>query len=168
MANVDRPHGFTVVEGNLQTHEYPVAAANSVIGIGDLVILTDAGTVDIAAAGATQIIGVAAQAKADSAGGTILIHDDPNIRIEGQMDDTVTTGAALAGMNANYNIVVTAATNGRSNQEINEDSDATTATLPLKALYLYPVSDNAYGEFNRIVCSINNHVLKSVGVDGLV
>tara|TARA_R100000501_G_C2626202_1_gene119844 strand:- start:720 stop:1226 length:507 start_codon:yes stop_codon:yes gene_type:complete len=168
MANTDRPHGFTVIEGNRSTHSYPVAAANSVIGVGDLVVLTAAGTIDIAAASATQIIGVAAESAAASSGGTILVYDDPNILIEGQMDNTVTTGAALAGMNANYNIVATAATNGTSNQEIDEDSDATTATLPLKALYLYPVPDNAYGEFNRIVCSINNHVKKSTGVDGLV
>jgi hypothetical protein len=168
MANVDRPHGFRPIEGNLVTHEYPVAAANSVIGVGDLVVLTAAGTIDIAAASATQIIGVAAQAKAASAGGTCLVYDDPDILIEGQMDDGVTTGAALAGMNANFDIVATAATNDQSNQEIDEDSDATTSTLPLKALYLYPVVDNAYGEFNRIVCTINNHVKKSTGVTGLV
>ena len=52
--------------------------------------------------------------------------------------------------------------------EIDEDSVNTTATLPLKALYLYDVVDNAFGEFNRVVCCINNHVKKSLGVTGLI
>jgi hypothetical protein len=171
MANPDKPHGFrplssTSGEPN-RTNEYNVAAANSIIGIGDLLVLTTAGTVDRAAVSATQIIGVAAQAKAASAGGTILVYDDPDIRLEAQTDDGTGTGTDAADLFGNFDIVVTDATNDQSNMEIDESSGSATATLPLKTIALYPDVENEHGEFNRLICIINNHVLKSTGVTGL-
>lgn len=172
MANVDKPHGFRIL-GTLgggdsaRTREYNVASANSVIGIGDLLILTTAGVVDRAAASATQIVGVACQAKAASAGGTILVCDDPNVILEAQTDDGTGTSTAAADLFGNANFVVADAANGISKMEIDEDSQNTTATLPLKLIGLYPDPNNAHGEFNRLMCIINNHVYKSTGVDGL-
>jgi len=172
MANVDRPHGFTII-GSLSGGEvgrgrsYPLAAANSIIGIGCLITVTTAGVVDRSAASDTQIVGVAMEAKAASSGGYVLVCDDPMVVLEAQTDDGTGTCTALTDMFGNVNFVVTDATNGLSNMEIDEDSQTTTATLPLKVIGLYPDPNNAFGEFNRLVCIINNHVYKSVGVDGL-
>lgn len=171
MANVDRPHGFKILEGCKESHSWPLAAANSIIGVGDFLVLTNAGVVDRAAASATQIIGIAAEAKAASSGGYILIYDDPDIIVEAQTDASSGAGGAdlkaLTAMCLNGDIVVANATNGLSRMEIDQDSGATTAALPLKVLYLYPAVDNEFGDYNRLVCSVNNHVKKSTGVDGV-
>lgn len=171
MANADKPHGFTIL-GTLHgrtpsVREYPVAAANSIIGKGDFVMLQTAGVVDRSAATDTQIVGVAMAPKAASAGGTLLVCDDPMVLLEAQTDDGTGTCTAQTDMYGNTNFVVADATYGMSRMEIDEDSQTTTATLPLKVIGLYPDPNNAFGEFNRLLCIINNHVYKSVGVDGL-
>ena len=171
MANPDRPHGFRPVatpSGTpARTNEYNVAAANTAMGIGDVVVLTTAGVVDAGAASATQIIGIAAQAKAASSGGTMLVYDDPDLLVEAQTDDGTGAATAAADLFGNIDFVATAPSNDMSRMELDESSQADTSTLPFKLLKLYPVSDNEHGEFNRIICSINNHVLKSSGTTGL-
>ena len=171
MANVDRPHGFRVLGtlggGELRLQEFPVAAANAVIGTNDLITLQTAGNVDRAAASDTQIVGVAMQPKAASTGGYLLVCVNPDVILEAQTDDGTGTCTALADMFGNIDFVVTNAVNGVSRMEIDESSQANTATLPLKIIGLYPAVDNAFGEFNRLLCTINNHAYKSLGVTGL-
>ena len=177
MANIDNPFGFkpigSLISGSdgLHTSEYILADANTVCGVGDLVELTTAGRIDVCAASATQIVGVAAQAADASSGDTILVYDDPFAIFIAQMDDGSGTGTGLAQMYGNFDFVATAATDGLSNMEIDEDSQAATATLPLKAIGLYDglsgKAANAYGEFQITKVIINNHVYKSLGVTGL-
>lgn len=171
MANTDRPHGFTVLGalhgGPPSIREYTLAAANTAIGKGDLVTLTTAGVIDQSAASDTQIVGVAMASAAASSGATIPVCDDPLVLLEAQTDDGTGTCTALTDMYGNCNIVAGAATYGMSRMEIDEDTQAATATLPIKVIGLYPVADNAFGEFNRLLCIINNHVYKSTGVTGL-
>jgi len=137
MANPDRPHGFrpigTISGEPLRTREYNVAAANAVIGIGDLVILTTAGVIDRASATATQIVGVAAQEKDASSGGTCLVYDDPHLLVEAQTDDGTGAATAAADLFGNADFVVTDAVSGISRMEIDEDSQAATSTLPLSS-----------------------------------
>jgi len=171
MVNADKPNGFKVVAGPTRVREYTCAAANSVIGRGDFVILTNAGTIDIAAASATQIIGLALEPAAASSGATIRVNDDPDSIYMGQTDASSGGGGAdlnaLAGMNLNADLVATAATNGFSNQEIDQDTGATTQTLPFKILRLHKAVDNAFGDNNQLEFTVNNHVLKSIGVVGV-
>lgn len=170
MANVDRPHGaqplYRFGGGNIALRSYPVAAANTAIGIGDFVTLKVAGNIDQGAASDTQIVGVAAHAKSASAGGNCLVYDQPDLVCEMQ-EDSVSANIALADRYANFNFVVAAASNGISQMEIDSDSANTTNTLPLKLIDLYGDPNNAVGANGDWVVVINNHVYKSLGVTGL-
>lgn len=173
MANKDCPHGFQPYGRIYRTNSYPLASANTRIARGDILVMTVAGTVDIGGASATQIIGVAAEGRDANSGAStdarvnhILVYDDPNQLFEAQADSADIS--SVAAVFANFNITATASTTQPISQmEIDGDTGATTATLPLKVLKILPAIDNAYGANVRMICSINNHALKSVGVDGL-
>ncbi len=172
MANLDRPRGFKIV-GSLgggevgRSKQYKLAAANSIIGIGDLLVADADGCVNRAAASATAIVGVALESKAANDGTYIMVNDDPNVILEAQTDNGVGTLTAQTGINLNANFVVADAVMGLSRMEIDESSGDPTATLPLKVIGLSPAIDNAFGEFNRLLVIINNHTYKSVGTLGL-
>jgi hypothetical protein len=171
MANVDRPHGFkpigTLSGSELKTRQYNVKSTNAKISINDPVIFDTTGTIDKAATSATQIVGISAQSIAASTGGTCLVYDDPNLLVEAQTDNGTGTCTAAADLFGNVDFIDTASTTDLSIMELDESSQTTTATLPFKVIALYPVLDNAHGEFNRLVCTINNHVYKSTGTTGL-
>lgn len=171
MANLDAPKGFRPIYAiggqHGRTNKYALAAANTIIGIGDLLCRTNAGVVDRAAATSVQIIGVAAEAKAASSGGYILVYDNPDQVYEAQTDNGVGVLTAQTDMNLNADFVVANATNGVSRMEIDENSGLGTATLPLVVLRLWEETNNAFGEFNRLEVRINNHVLQSLGTTGI-
>ena len=153
MANTDRPFGFKPVRGPFRTNSYTLATANTAIGIGDLVVMTTAGTVDIAAASCTQCLGVSLSMANASSGDTILVSDHPDTIYVAQMDDdTSGSGTVLTGVGGNYNIVATASSGGHSRMEIDESSIATTATLPIKVLKLHAAPDNAWGAHVKVEC----------------
>jgi len=167
----DAPYGFKPVRhltgGEIRTESLTLTAANAIIGKGDLLSIAADGTVDRAAAADTTIVGVAAAPAAASDGTTILAYIDPNIVYRAQTDDGTGTLTAQTGINLNADFVVANATSGISRMEIDENTGATTATLPLKVLGLYNSPSNAFGEFNELEVIINNHIHKSLGVDGL-
>ncbi len=167
MPNADRPNGFRPVTGSGRVNAYPLAAANSIIGKGDLLERTSAGVVDRASTTSVQIVGVAAAGAAASSGGTILVWDDPNAEFVAQTDNGTGVITTQTGVNLNAAVVVTDAVGGISREEIDESTGATTATLPLNIIKLYSSDDNAFGEFNRMVVTINNHVHKSTGTAGV-
>jgi hypothetical protein len=161
MANVDKPHGFRPIRAlygtHGQTNEYSLAAANSEIWPGDVVERTADGVVNLASAASVQIVGVAAEYKAANAGGTIQLYDNPGQIYEAQTDNGTGTATVQTGLNLNADFVATAGS-GRSLMEIDENSAAATATLPLRLIRLYPDPENALGEFNRLEVMFNNHV----------
>lgn len=171
MANADKPKGFTIVGGPTRVREYTLAAANTAIGKGDLVTLTAAGVIDQSSASDTQIVGVALEPAAANSGAAIRVNDHPDTIYMCQTDASSGGGGvdlnALTAMNLNADIAVTAASNGISKMEIDQDSGATTQTLPLKVLRLHKAVDNEFGDYNRLEVIINNHVFKSVGVVGV-
>ncbi len=173
MANVDAPHGFVPVrtlDGScITTSRYNVAAANAAIGIGDMIVVAGTGLVDRGAAtpAVGTVVGVAAEPKAASSGGTMLVYDNPSIVYEGQTDDGTGAATAITCIGANGNIVATAPANGISKMEIDDSVATTTSTLPIKLLRLYPVVGNAFGEFNRLEFVFNTSFLKGDGSTGL-
>lgn len=156
MANRDTPYGFKPLRGPFRAQKYQLAAANSAIGVGDLLVQGTDGCVDLAAASATQIVGVALEAKGASNAGEILISDHPETIYVAQCDDG--TAIAQTDMNLNFNIVATASANGVSKMEIDSNTGAVTAALPVRAIRLHKAVDNAFGEFNKIEVKINAHV----------
>lgn len=161
MANRNNPHGFIIRYspcGEVRGEPVILAAANAVIGVGDLLAQTAAGLYDRWAAGA--VAGVAMASASASSGATILACLDPNIVISGQTDDGTGTLTSQTGVNLNATVVVGNAVNGVSIMEIDETSGAVTADLPLKVIGLDPQVGNSFGEFNQLLCVINNHVRK--------
>lgn len=169
MANADTPFGLKPIRGPFRTNSYTLATSNTAIGVGDIVVMTTAGTVDIAAASCVQTLGVAlSQAEANS-GAEILVSDHPGTIYVAQMDDATTgTGDVLTGVGGNFNIVATPSSGGQSRMEIDENTLATTATLPIKVLKLYAAPNNAFGTHVKVECILNNSILGGgTGSDGL-
>jgi hypothetical protein len=172
MANIDNANGFQPYlspqdgcGGQAKVTYYPLAAANTAIGIGTPVTMTGAATVDIA--GTTDaLIGIAAEAKAASAGGTIAVWANPQQWFVAQTDDGTATMTTAANLGKNCTFVGTGVSEGRSTAEIDESSGSDTATLLFRALRLSAEYSgvngvaNAHGEFNRLVVKINNHLLQ--------
>ena len=178
MANTDKAHGFRIIGriggGSLRLRKYTLAAANTAIGKGMIVQMTNAGTVDIGATGmTTTLLGIAAHYCAASKGGTsdpyVLVYDQPDLVMEAQTDDGTGTGTAQTAVGLNAEIIVGSldSTTHESTAEIDEDSVANTSTLPLGIIGLYPDPKNAFGEFNRLLVIFNHHKYKSVGVQGI-
>src|SRR3990167_2251075 len=170
MANPNNPSGFLPYNaphsGNGQPiiTEHPLHATNSEIGIGSPVRIVDGG-VDLAAAGGTLgLLGIAAEYKAASAGGTIKIWSDPQQRFVAQTDDGTGTATAAGVIGLNINFVGTSVSNRRGTSELDENSATTGATLQFKIMELSTEMSgnvqNAHGEFNRLVVAINNHQFK--------
>lgn len=172
MANRDAPHGFKPVYAIYGEHahqkKYTVATTHAAIGIGDLIETVSDGTVRKGTASSTSLIGVAAHPLAANTGTELSVYDNPGQVFEAQTDDGTGALTAQTGIFSNANFIDTATTTDFSIMEIDENSAAVTATLPLKVIGLYPVSNNAFGEFNRLEVMINNHVYGSLGVTGLV
>lgn len=172
MANVDKPFGFRVLRtlsGKAPNmNPYSLAAANTRIRIGDVLVATSDGVVDHASTsanpfeGAAPIIGIAAENKDASAGGTIYVYDNPDLVMIAQCDNG--TVMAETNRNLNYDIISTATTTENiSIMEIDASSGVSTAATPLKAIRLYPALDNAWGEFAILEVTWAQHQFKSSG-----
>lgn len=99
----------------------------------------------------------------------VYVVDDPNVVFEIQ---EVSGGTALTaadvGLNANVVVGTGSSTTGWSAMELDNASEATTATLQLKILGLSPRPDNAIGEHAKWLVKINNHQLAaSTGTAGV-
>lgn len=171
MANSDKPNGFKPVGGPFRAREYNVDASATSIGIGDIVILETDGYVARAGASPSQVVGVALSPHTTGAAGTILVSDHPDTIYVAQTDGSSGGGGsdinAVGGLFANANIVDGSPVNNHSIQEIDQDTGATTSTLPLKILRLWKSVTNEYGNYNRMECVLNTHIYKSVGTAGL-
>jgi hypothetical protein len=132
--------------------------AQSAIYPGDPVTLNSAGTVQLAAAGNALLGAAIGQA---SAGQSVLIADHPDQEFYIQASGSVP--GAQSDMLLNYNILPGSpnTTYNISGAQLDSTSQATTATLPLKALRVDNRVNNTLGSANvKVIVAINNHVLK--------
>ncbi len=170
MANPDSPFGFLPVSspygsgGQARTTEHALHATNSEIGIGTPVVVVDGG-VNLATAGTgNAILGIAAEYKAASSGGSIRVWSDPQQEFYAQCDDGTGTATALAAVGLNINFIGTGVSNKKSTAELDESGATTGATLQFKIMRLWQGfhrnSQNEFGEFNRLVVKPNNHQLQ--------
>jgi hypothetical protein len=155
MANADRPRGAECQGECLRANRY---VADEAIYPGDFVNANSSGKVEPADA-SEALLGVAlGYASAD--GESIMIADHPAQRYILQADGSDID--AQTDFNLNFNIVATAgnSTYKLSRMELDSDSGATTATLPLKLLDYDIRPDNALGAQVDCIVEINNHQLK--------
>lgn len=150
MANSDRPKGFEPKGKPLRVNKY-IAGGN--VFPGDCVHMEADGKVDAAAA-AESILGVALSKAAD--GEDLLVSDDPNQLYIVQADGSDVD--AQTDINLNYDIVATAGDTAFdiSRQELDSDSQATTATLQLKLIAIEDRPDNALGAQVDCIVRLNN------------
>jgi hypothetical protein len=162
MANQDRPRGFEPYGRVKQCNEYD---ASAICYPGDLLKLKSDGTVEPAAAGAAQAMGVALNYCAS--GGKVLVADDPTQLFIAQVNGASVDAAT--DLNLNYDISVGTASTlfQRSMMEIAHASGATDSNLPLKVLRITKEINNALGADVDVVCLINNHAYKGGGVGSL-
>lgn len=106
--------------------------------------------------------------RAASTARVAYVADDPNLIFEIQ---EVTGGIALTatevGLNANFVVGTGSTTTGLSGVELDNATEATTATLNLKILALVQREDNEYGEHAKWEVLVNNHQLRGTGILGV-
>ncbi len=151
MANKDMVQGAMPFGRVLRAQTYLTEAA---VYPGDFLKLNAGGTVEQAAA-SNACIGVAAHYAGAAA--EVLVYDDPQQLFMIQSDSADVDAQTDIGLN--YNIVVASAntTYKRSGMELDGDTGATTATLPLRLVSMCPRVDNAFGANVLCVVRINNH-----------
>lgn len=188
MANVSRKGGFQPLRylsgapWNGAVHLYSTAAADATaIFVGDLVKLQGSAdakgirAVSQAAAGNPvigSVVGVladyanlnAAPYRLASTVRYLLVCDDQDVLFEAQEDgDVDPLEMADAGLNVNFVVGAGDTTSGLSGMQIDSDTEAVTATLPLKLIAPAQRADNellAAGQaFTAWVVKINNHQL---------
>lgn len=155
MANPDVPQGARPFGPVLRSNEY---VAGGAVYPGDLVKLNSDGRV-VAATASDALLGVAI-GWASAAAAKILVADHPDQQIIIQSDSADIDAQTDLGLN--YNFVATAGDTlyKVSRMELDGDSAATLATLPLRALAVVEGPDNALGASVKLRCIINNHQLK--------
>jgi hypothetical protein len=190
MANTSRVNGFRPVKylngapWNGQVTRYSIPASDgTALFVGDLVKLS-------ATADATGVRGVIQAAQADPCVGVVvgfepsmtnldtpqyrvastlryaLVVDDPNVIFEAQ-EDGVTDPLEMvdAGLNVNFVVGSGSTTTGASGMQIDSNTEAASAVLPLKLIEPVQRADNelvaAGQEFTRWLVKINNHQLGS-------
>jgi hypothetical protein len=133
--------------------------AGGTIYKGDLVKFASDGSVVVVTAGATGCLGAAMNYAI--AGDTVNVADDITQQFISQADDA--TIDAQTDMNLNYNIVAGSPSTKyrRSGMQIDASTQATDSNLPIKVLRLLPQEGNALGANCKVVCTINNHQLKT-------
>lgn len=183
MANVDTPFGLRPVRYasgapyNGAANVYSTAAGDgTAIYVGDPVTLSGTGStingvlyadVDQAATGnicVGVVIAVLPETRdsliyrAASTVRRLLVCDDPNVLYEIQ---EVSGGTALTaddiGLNANFVVAAGSATTGQSGVELNNATEATTATLDLQIVGLAAREDNAIGEHAKWLVKMNRN-----------
>jgi hypothetical protein len=88
----------------------------------------------------------------------VYVVDDPNVIFEIQeVSGGTPLAAADVGLNASIVVGSGSTTTGMSGMELNNATEATTATLELKILGMSPKPDNAIGEHCKWLVKINNH-----------
>lgn len=155
MANTAKPRGAYPVQELRRANVY---VSGGVVYPGDFVTQSSSGTV--VAATATQALIGASLGYASAASVDLLIADHPDQMFAIQSDDS--NPSAQTDFNLNYNIVATAGSSAyrMSRMALDGSTSATTATLPLKALFLEKTPLNSLAASADVIVVINNHQLK--------
>lgn len=153
MPNKDQPSGLVPFGRVISSGSY---TAGGTIYPGDAVKIVADGDVEVAAA-SDALLGVALNYAVS--GEQVLVCDDPAQKFIVQADGSDID--AQADINLNYNLLATAGNSDYkiSRHELDSDTGATTATLPLKLLGIVARVDNALGAQVDCVVKINNHQL---------
>ena len=158
MANKDAPQGFRTWGPVLRVSPWPLAAANSILRPGDVVELASDGTVDIHTAG-NRLLGVTAQFKAASAGGTLMVYDHPMQKFVVQ----VQSGGNLQETNFGNlaDALATASTATQTVSQMELSSTMATAQAGFRIVDLANFPGNAFGNHAEAIVMPYEHELST-------
>ena len=145
MSNQDNPHGFLPV-GSLNgspdiVRMYVKAAADTRLGIGDLVNISGALNTVTRSAAAGPFLGPSLAFSTAAAAGTIPVLICNKMKLlEAQESGNI--GTAAEGLNANITVADCSLITGRSQMEIDSDTENTTNTLDVHIYQVAPYVDN--------------------------
>jgi hypothetical protein len=88
----------------------------------------------------------------------VMVADDPNIIFEVQDSGNGGTPLAASNIGDNANLISGTGNGFISGWQLDPSTAATTATLQLKIFGLVRTSDNAFGNYAKVLVKINNHV----------
>jgi hypothetical protein len=88
----------------------------------------------------------------------VMVADDPNIIFEVQDSGNGGTPLAASNIGDNANLISGTGNGFISGWQLDPSTAATTATLQLKVFGLVRTSDNAFGNYAKVLVKINNHV----------
>ena len=184
MANSNQPYGLRAVRhltgGNVCTNEYAIASAYAAnIFAGDPVKLAADGTIQIAAGGATNAIGVFEGCSYVNASGETVfskywptgtvateikanIHDDPNIIYAVQSDATGVAAVDVGAM-ADWEIVAGDVKVGRSKTNLDASAAIGAAKAGLRVLRIIDIEDNEAGAYAEVEVQMAEHAFNTVG-----
>lgn len=194
MANADRPNGFVPMRhlagGVIRPSEYRINTSgttgfNDTIYSGDVVKMNTDGTIELAAAGDTTLLGIFdgcqyiasdgevkfsrywPASTAVLTGSTIkaFVYDDPRITFRVQTATGANFTQAMEGANADFVYAAGSAFTGQSASELDISAPGS-ATANFRILRLIEEVDNAYGEAHaKVEVAFNEHLyLSTVGV----
>ncbi len=193
MANADRAQGFRPMRhltgGVIRNNEYQILTSgttgyNDNIFSGDVVKLNTDGTIERAAAGDTNLIGIFDGVQYVASDGSIvfsrnwvastgvktgsqikaLVYDDPNITYYVQTATGTAFTQAMVGSNGDFVAGTGVASTGQSADEL-DISAVGSATANFRIIALVDEVNNALGEHAKVEVRFNEHVyLSATGV----
>ncbi len=163
MANANRAHGLQPYEEIKRESPY---VAGGTVYPGDVVRMSNAGTIVAASADTSPNLGVAAQYA--TSGQECKVWDHPEQKYECQADAGGSISIAQTDAGLNYQIVVTTGSTAfkQSRQELDASTGATDSNLPLRMLAISPAQNNAAGVNAKVIVVLNNQQMKP-GAEGL-
>ena len=161
--NTNAPFGLIPAQPIRGAHWYAAGATAAAVYPGDVVAVRADGKVAVAAAGGTQLLGVAGSYKSATYS-TVLVWDDPDQQFLVMDDGSGATAISTARLGLNSDIVATVgnATVLKSRHTFDRNpAGAGAANLRLLGI----TANQATGKYQVIRVAINEHFLKkSTGV----
>lgn len=165
----DTPFGFRPYGKVLRVRPYLKDASNAALYPGDVLIREAGGSVTVAAASSTQIVGVAAEySPASTLKADFMVYDHPEQLFYAQ-DDGDTTAMTETHCGQNVDLITTTGdtTTLQSLMELDADTAAITAGLAIKVLGLHEMEGSrnfatAAGSPRKWIVQINTHIYRDV------
>lgn len=190
MANADTPYGFIPLRhlsgGVIRTNSYQIATSgttgyNDTIYAGCPVAMNTDGTIEIAAAGSTVMLGVFDGCRYTAADGSFVfsrywpastsvlsgstieafVYDDPNITYKVQCVTGTAFTQAMVGANADHVGTSGSSTTGQCTSEL-AIGTLTTSDGGWRILRLIDEPNNALGEHAKVEVLCNEHLYRVV------
>lgn len=158
--NSNTPFGLIPAQPIRSAHWYEAGATAAAIYPGDVVAIRADGKLAVAAAGGTQLVGVAGSYKSATYA-TVLVYDDPDQVFLVQDDGAGTTSLATSKIGLNGDIVATVgnSTSLKSRQTFDRNPiAASTANLRLIGI----TANQATGKYQVVQVVINEHFHKKL------